>query len=68
MSKAKLMLGNAVEISLIFRRILGPLVSGWVPNPFVLGAQPAPGEKRLVCIPDLIAQGLDAHLAARNGF
>ena len=26
MSKAKLMLGNAVEIRFIFRRILGPLV------------------------------------------
>ena len=51
MSKAKLMLGNAVEISLIFRRILGPLVLGWAPNHFVLGAQLAPGEKRLVCIP-----------------
>ena len=44
MSKAKLMLGNAIEISLIFRRILGPLV-------FVLEAQLAPAEKRLVCIP-----------------
>ena len=51
MSKAKLMLGNAVEICLIFRRILGPLVWGWAPNHFVLGAQLAPGEKRLVCIP-----------------
>ena len=51
MSKAKLMLGNAVEISLFFHRILGPLVLGWAPNHFVLGAQLAPGEKRLVCIP-----------------
>ena len=51
MSKAKLMLGNAVEISLIFRRNLGPLVLGWAPNHFFLGAQLAPGEKRLVCIP-----------------
>ena len=34
-----------------FRRILGPLVMGWAPNHFVLGAQLAPGEKRLVCIP-----------------
>ena len=50
MSKAKLMLDNAVEISLIFRRILGPLVLGLAPNYFVLGAQLAPGEKRLVCI------------------
>ena len=45
------MLGNAVEISLIFHRILGPLVLGWAPNHFVLGAQLAPGKKRLVCIP-----------------
>ena len=54
MKKSKLMLGNAVEICLIFCRILGPLVSGWpwAPNHFVLGAQLAPGEKRLVCIPD----------------
>ena len=52
MSKAKLMLGNAVEISLIFRRILGPLVLGWAPNHFVLEAQLAPGHKRLVSIPD----------------
>ena len=51
MSKAKLMLGNAVEISLIFPRILGPFVLGWAPNHFVLGAQLAPGEKILVCIP-----------------
>ena len=46
MSKAKLMLGNAIEISLIFRRILGPLVFGWAPNHFVLEAQLAPGKKR----------------------
>ena len=39
------MLGNAVEISLIFRWILGPLVLGWVP--IVLGAQFAPGEKSI---------------------
>ena len=48
------MLGNGVEMGFIFRRILGPLVLGWAPNHFVLGAQPAPVEKRLVCIPDLI--------------
>ena len=46
------MLGNGVEMSLIFRRVLGPLVLGWAPNHFVLGAQLAHGEKRLVCIPD----------------
>ena len=51
MSKAKLILGNAVEISLIFHRILGPLVLGWAPNLFALGAQLVPGEKMLVCIP-----------------
>ena len=41
------MLGNAVEISLIFPQILGPLVLGWAPNHFVLGAQIAPGKKRV---------------------
>ena len=41
-----------VEISLIFYRILGPLVLDWAPNHFVLGAQLAPGEKMLVCIPE----------------
>ena len=45
------MLGNGVEMSLIFRRILGPLVLSWAPNHFVLGAQLAPDEKRLVYIP-----------------
>ena len=45
MSKAKLMLGNAIEVSLIFRRILGPLVFGWALNHFVLEAQLAPGKK-----------------------
>ena len=51
MNNAKLMLGNAVEISLIFCRILGPLVLGWAPNHYILGAQLAPGEIKLVCIP-----------------
>ena len=46
------MLDNGVEMSLIFRRILGPLVLGWAPNSFVLGAQLACGEKNQVCIPD----------------
>ena len=45
------MLGNGIEMSLIFGQTLGPLVLGWTPNHFVLGAQLAPGEKRLVCIP-----------------
>ena len=44
------MLGNGVEMSLIFPQILGSLVLGWAPNHFVLGTQLAPGEKRLVCI------------------
>ena len=48
------MLDNGVEISLIFRRILGPLVLGWAPNNFVLGAQLARGEKSQVCIPGLV--------------
>ena len=36
-------LDNGVEMSLIFQPILGPLVFGWAPNHFVLGAQLAPG-------------------------
>ena len=39
------MFGNGIEISLIYRQILGPLVLGWAPNHFHLGAQLAPGEK-----------------------
>ena len=51
MSKAKLMLGNAVEISLISHGILGPLVLDKAPNHF-LGAQLACGKKKgLVGIP-----------------
>ena len=38
-------------MSLIFHRILGPLVLGWAPKHLVLGAQLAPDEKRFVCIP-----------------
>ena len=52
------MLGNDVEMSLIFRRILGPLVLGWAPNHFVLVAQLAPGKKMLVCIPEHHCQTL----------
>ena len=48
------MLGNGIEMSLIFCRIHGPLVLGWAPNHFVLGAQLGPGAKKLVCIPELI--------------
>ena len=33
------MLGNGVEISSVFCRILGPLVLGWAHNHYVLGAQ-----------------------------
>ena len=51
MSKTKLMLGNAVKISLILCRILGPLALSWCPNHFVLGAQLAPGQKSLVSFP-----------------
>ena len=47
---------NFVEISSIFCRILGPLVLGWAPNYFILGAQLATGEKMLVCIPDTVLQ------------
>ena len=43
------MLGNA-----FFRQILGPLVLGWAPKHFVLGAQLAPDKKRLVCIPGVL--------------
>ena len=39
------MLGDYVEMSLIFPQILGPLVLDLAPNHFVLGAQLAPGEK-----------------------
>ena len=48
------MFGNGVEIILIYRQILGPLVLGWAPNHFLLEAQLAPGEKRSVCIPVII--------------
>ena len=47
--------GNGVEMGLVFHRILGPLVLGWAPNCFALGAQLALGEKVLVCIPAIIA-------------
>ena len=39
------MLGNGVEICLVFPQILGYFVFGWALNHFVLGAQLAPGEK-----------------------
>ena len=45
------MLDNGIKMILIFGQTLGPLVLGWAPNHFVLGAQLAPGDKRLVCIP-----------------
>ena len=41
------MLGNGIEMSFIFGRTLDPLVLGWAPNHFVLGAQLAPGKKCL---------------------
>ena len=43
------MFDNGVEMSL-FPPNPGPLRFGLGPNHFVLGPQPAPGEKRLVCI------------------
>ena len=39
------MLGNGVEMCLVFRQILGSLILGLAPNYFGLGAQLAPGEK-----------------------
>ena len=39
------MLGNCVEMCLVFCRILGSLVLGWALNHFVLGTQLAPCEK-----------------------
>ena len=46
------MCGTGIAMSLFFRQILGPLILCWAPDHFLLGAQLAPGEKRLVCIPD----------------
>ena len=63
------MLGNSVEMSLVFCRILGPLVWGWASNYFVLGAQLALCEKRLVCIPacaDTFANKLEPDQAGQN--
>ena len=51
------MCGNGIAMSLFFRRILGPLIFCWAPNNFLLGAQLAPGEKRLVCIPEIPSKG-----------
>ena len=45
------MLDNGVEMSLIFRRILDPLVLSWAPKHFVLGTQLAPGEKKISLYP-----------------
>ena len=58
------MLGNDVEFSLILHvcGIRGPLVSGRATNHFVLGAQLAPGEKRLVCILGFAGGRMMAHL------
>ena len=46
----KQMIGNGAEMSSIFYGILDPLVLGWAPNHFLLGAQLATGGQRLVCI------------------
>ena len=48
----KQMIGNGVEMSSIFYGILDPLVLGWAPNHFLLGAQLATVGQRLVCISD----------------
>ena len=45
------MLGNDIEMSLIFGQALGPLVWGWALNHFDLGAQLAPGEKKISLYP-----------------
>ena len=45
------MLGNGIELGLIFGQTLGPLVLGWAPNHFVLGAQLAPGEEKVSLYP-----------------
>ena len=45
------MLGNGIEISLIFGQTLGPLVLDWAPNHFVLGASLLPVKKMLICNP-----------------
>ena len=45
------MLGNGVEMSLIFRQILGALVLGWAPNNSDLGAKLAPGIKKVSLYP-----------------
>ena len=45
------MLGNCIEMSLILGQTLGPLVLGWASNHFVLGAQLAPGEKKVSLYP-----------------
>ena len=39
------MLGNGIEMGLIFRRTLGPLVLVWAPNHLFLGAKLAPVKK-----------------------
>ena len=45
------MLGNGVEMNVIFRGILDPLNFRWALYHLILGAQHAPVEIRLVCIP-----------------
>ena len=47
---------KGIEMSFIFHRTLGPLVLGWAPNNFVLGAQLTPSEKQLACIPEVWEQ------------
>ena len=49
-----LWVGIGVGISLIYRQILGPLVLGLASNHFLLGAQLAPGEKKVSLYPCLL--------------
>ena len=56
MSKAKLMLGNAVEISLIFRLILGPFSFGLGPQSFCF-RDPACSMRKKVSLPASTAEG-----------
>ena len=65
----KAWLGNGDAMSLIFRKILGPLVLGWAPNYIVVGAQLAAEEKRLGCIPAFESAGGERVVAQlRTGY
>ena len=53
-------------MSLIFCKILGPLVVGWAPIILFLRAQLAPGEKKLVCIPVFYLMSIDTNMTSPN--